>query len=160
MTCRVYIGLGSNLKDPTHQIQSALTELKDLAVDAKMDVSPFYNTQPIGPQNQPEFVNAVVGFDTQLPAQDLLEQLFKIEDAHGRVRQAQQWSARTLDLDLLLYGEALISSEQLVVPHPHMHERAFVLQPLIDVAADCLIPGRGLAADLLQQCDRSGITQQ
>lgn len=125
-----------------------------------MKVSAFYLTQPVGPQDQPDFVNAVASFATTLDADALLDQLLVIEDAHNRQRQAQQWGPRTLDLDLLLYGDEVISTDRLIVPHPRMHERAFVLQPLSDIAEDLQIPGQGAVSDCLQKCDRSGIKQQ
>ena len=157
MTVRVYIGLGSNLGKPLQQIESAILELQTLAVGSTMEVSPFYETKPVGPQDQPDFINAVVSFYTDLDATTLLDQLFVIEDRHNRQRQNQQWGPRTLDLDLLLYGDDVISSERLTVPHPRMHERAFVLQPLLQIAPECQIPGRGVVSALLKQCDVSGI---
>jgi 2-amino-4-hydroxy-6-hydroxymethyldihydropteridine diphosphokinase len=157
MTVRVYIGLGSNLGKPLQQIESAILELQALAVGSTMDVSPFYETEPVGPQDQPDFINAVVSFYTDLDANTLLDQLFVIEDKHNRQRQNEQWGPRTLDLDLLLYGDEVITSERLTVPHPRMHERAFVLQPLLQIAPECQIPGRGVVSVLLKQCDVSGI---
>jgi len=157
MTVRVYIGLGSNLENPLQQVQSALLELKALAAESTVDVSPYYLTKPVGPQDQPDFINAVASFDTELEANSLLDRLFDIEGKHHRQRQGEQWGPRTLDLDLLLYGDEAINSERLTVPHPRMHERAFVLQPLIDIAPECQIPGRGFVSVLLEACDSSGI---
>jgi 2-amino-4-hydroxy-6-hydroxymethyldihydropteridine diphosphokinase len=157
MTVRVYIGLGSNLGKPLQQIESAILELQALAVGSTMDISPCYETKPVGPQDQPDFINAVVSFYTELDANVLLDQLFVIEDKHNRQRQNEQWGPRTLDLDLLLYGDEVIASERLTVPHPRMHERAFVLQPLLQIAPECQIPGRGLVSALIKQCDVSGI---
>jgi 2-amino-4-hydroxy-6-hydroxymethyldihydropteridine diphosphokinase len=157
MTVRVYIGLGSNLGKPLQQIESAIQELQALAIGPTMDVSPYYETNPVGPQDQPDFINAVVSFYTDLDANTLLDQLFVIEDKHNRQRQNEQWGPRTLDLDLLLYGDEVITSERLTVPHPRMHERAFVLQPLLQIAPECQIPGRGVVSALLKQCDVSGI---
>jgi len=156
----VYIGLGSNLNDPVQQLESSLLALQLLTIDSAMTVSPLYVTQPVGPQDQPDFVNAVAGFHTELPASELLKQLFEIEDAHQRQRGSQQWGPRTLDLDLLLYGDEVILSEHLQVPHPRIYERAFVLQPLSDIAPDLQIPGQGAVSELLTRCDLSGIRQQ
>jgi 2-amino-4-hydroxy-6-hydroxymethyldihydropteridine diphosphokinase len=155
----VFIGLGSNLDQPVKQLESALQSLQSLAANSQLTVSPLYLTQPVGPQDQPDFVNAVAGFETSLPAHDLLDELQAIERIHRRQRD-QRWGPRTLDLDLLLYGEEIIASERLQVPHPRMHERAFVLQPLADIALDLSIPGKGKLSDLLESADRSGIKQQ
>jgi len=157
MTVRVYIGLGSNLGKPLQQIESAILELQAMAVESTMVVSSFYETKPVGPQDQPDFINAVASFHTELDANTLLDQLFVIEDKHNRQRQGEQWGPRTLDLDLLLYGDEVITSDRLTVPHPGMHERAFVLQPLLQIAPECRIPGRGVVSALLKQCDVSGI---
>lgn len=159
MNCRVYIGIGSNLHQPDRQVTSALRELRALAVDARVDASPLYLTRPVGPA-QADFVNAVAAFTTELSAVDLLKRLQAIENAHQRRRDTPRWGPRTLDLDLLLYGDATIISEYLKIPHPAMHQRAFVLQPLFDVAADAVIPGRGKVAELLAVADLSVIKRR
>jgi len=156
----VYIGLGSNLDDPQQQIESALLALQAVAIDSRMTVSARYITQPVGPQNQPDFVNAVTAFHTRLSADELLDRLFEIEDAQQRQRGSEQWGPRTLDLDLLLYGEEMISTDRLQVPHPRICERAFVLQPLSDIAPELQIPGQGAVSDLLGSCGLSGIREQ
>ncbi|MCW8964820.1 MAG: 2-amino-4-hydroxy-6-hydroxymethyldihydropteridine diphosphokinase [Gammaproteobacteria bacterium] len=160
MSVLVYIGLGSNLNDPQQQIESALLALQAVAIDSTMTVSARYITQPVGPQDQPDFVNAVAGFHTHLSADELLDRLFEIEDAQQRQRGAEQWGPRTLDLDLLLYGDEMTSTDRLQIPHPRIHERAFVLQPLSDIAPELQIPGQGTVSGLLASCDLSGIRKQ
>jgi 2-amino-4-hydroxy-6-hydroxymethyldihydropteridine diphosphokinase len=155
----VYIGLGSNLGKPLQQIESAILELQALVVGSTMNISPHYETKPVGPQDQPDFINAVVSFYTDLDANILLDQLLVIEDKNSRQRQNEQWGPRTLDLDLLLYGDEVIDTDRLTVPHPRMHERAFVLQPLLQISPECQIPGRGVVSDLLKKCDVSGIRE-
>ena len=109
-------------------------------------------------EQQPDFINAVVMLETRLGAPALLESLFVIERQHGRVREAEQrWGPRTLDLDLLLYGDAVIDEPGLRVPHPHLHERAFALLPLLEIAADVEIPGRGLARNAVSLLEKSNI---
>ena len=156
----VYIGLGSNLDNPLQRIHSALSELRLLAVGKKIDVSSIYLTAPVGPQDQPDYYNAVAGFQTNLNPQQLLGQLQAIESHHQRQRTDEQWSARTLDLDLLLYADRIIHTPELEVPHPRISERAFVLKPLSDVAMNLDIPGQGKVKHLLKVADQSGIRKQ
>src|SRR5688500_20215659 len=113
--------------------------------------SRLYRSRAWGVETQPDFINAVAMLESRLPARTLLDELLAIERAHGRDRNAEtRWGPRTLDLDLLLHGEAVIDEPGLRVPHPHLHERAFALLPLVDVAPDALIPGIGPARDALR----------
>ena len=139
-----YVGLGSNLGEPRAQVERALDELALLPRTHFRRRSSLYRTAPLGHAAQPHFVNAVAALDTELGAEELLGELQAIENRHGRKRSFPN-APRTLDLDLLLYGDARISSPELVVPHPRMHERAFVLQPLVEIAPLAYIPGRGPA---------------
>jgi 2-amino-4-hydroxy-6-hydroxymethyldihydropteridine diphosphokinase len=140
-----YIGIGSNLDQPRAQVERALEELAQLPRTRLAARSSLYRSAPVGFREQPEFVNAVAALDTDLPAAQLLEELQAIENRHGRRRSFAN-AARTLDLDILLYGRERITTEKLVVPHPRMHERAFVLMPLVEIAPQAEIPGRGSAS--------------
>lgn len=146
----VYIGLGANLGDPRRQVEQALVQLRALPQSALAAVSSLYQTVPVGPADQPDFINAVARLDTQLEPLALLAALQRIERQHGRIRNGQRWGPRTLDLDILLIGEQLLTLPQLCVPHPQMHCRAFVLGPLAEIAPPRLnIPGQGRLDDLL-----------
>ncbi len=146
MTVRAYIGLGSNLDDPLSQVKSAISELAHLSMSHLAAVSPLYRTPPLGPADQPDYINAVAALDTDLDPLALLDELQRIEQLHGRVRTLR-WGPRTLDLDLLLYGDRSISNERLVVPHPGLRERPFVIFPLQAIAPDLTLPdGTSLAA--------------
>lgn len=155
---RVYIGLGSNLATPLEQLAAALKALDALADSRLVDVSSFYLSDPLGPADQSRYVNAVAALDTSLPPLALLDALQTIEQNQGRVRKAERWGPRTLDLDILLFGQRLIDEPRLQVPHYHLQARAFVLYPLADVApADLLLPdGRSLPA-LLAACPYAGL---
>ena len=147
-----YIGLGSNLVEPQAQVragQAALAALPQTTVEA---CSALYASAPIGLVNQPDFVNAACRVRTALPARTLMQALLDIEKQHGRVRNNEKGGPRTLDLDLLLYGDFVLNEPDLTLPHPRLHERAFVLCPLCELDAGLLIPGWGRAADLLAAC--------
>ena len=151
-----YIGLGSNLAEPLEQIEQALETLQQADGIQLTGVSSWYWSEPVGPSDQPEYLNAAAQVDSELAAGDLLMLLQSIEDAQGRVRQ-QHWGPRTLDLDLLLYGDSKIDSPTLTVPHPRLHERNFVLQPLLDLQADLALPCGTPVASLLQRCPQGGL---
>lgn len=146
-----YVGLGSNMDHPREQVLAALGELSQLPESRLLKQSRLYRSAPMGFAAQPDFVNAVAQLDTALPPPCLLAELQGIENRHGRERPFRE-APRTLDLDLLLYGDAVISSTSLTVPHPRMHERAFVLRPLTDISPGVSVPGRGTALQLLQDC--------
>ena len=149
-----YIGIGSNLGQPLDQVTTAIRALRRLPFSDFLAASPLYRSAPMGPSGQPDYVNAVASLLTGLGPEDLLDQLQAIEAAQGRVR-AEHWGPRTLDLDILLYGDRTIDSPRLRVPHPGIAERAFVLVPLHDIAPALNIPGAGPLAQLLSQ-DASG----
>ncbi|WP_291995443.1 2-amino-4-hydroxy-6-hydroxymethyldihydropteridine diphosphokinase [Candidatus Accumulibacter sp. ACC003] len=140
-----YIALGANLADPLAQVRAAATALASLPASRLLSVSSLYRTAPVGIRGQSDFINAVAALATGLGALQLLDALFAIERLFGRHREYLN-APRTLDLDLLLYDDALIDSPRLRVPHPRMHLRAFVIAPLLEIAPQASIPGRGQAA--------------
>ena len=146
-----YVGIGSNLKDPRAQVLQAFDELDGLPHTRVVKKSSLYRSAPMGHAAQPDFVNAVAQLETGLPAERLLAELQAVEARHGRERSFPN-APRTLDLDVLLFGNAVLDTPSLKLPHPRMHERAFVLKPLVEVFAEAIIPGRGLAAALLASC--------
>jgi 2-amino-4-hydroxy-6-hydroxymethyldihydropteridine diphosphokinase len=148
---QAYIALGSNLENPLFQIKRAIGMLAGLAHSRLITQSSLYRSAPVGASNQPDFINAVVHVETQLTPRDLLKTLLEIEQQCGRIRTYPN-APRTHDLDLLLYDDLQYHEEGLTLPHPRMHERAFVLQPLMEIKPDCWIPGRGLVAELLTTC--------
>jgi 2-amino-4-hydroxy-6-hydroxymethyldihydropteridine diphosphokinase len=148
--------LGSNLDDPPAQIRRAVQALAALPGTRLVCHSSLYRNPPSGFLDQPDFVNAVAEIETRLAARELLEHLLAIERAHGRVRDVPN-GPRTLDLDLLLYGGVTVHEPGLVVPHPRMLDRAFVLVPLAEIAPGAVVPGRGRIADLVRNLDASGM---
>lgn len=146
-----YVGLGSNLEDPRSQVSSALEELAALPNCRAHASSHLYRSDPVGPPGQPDYINAVACFETTLEPLALLDALQAIEQAHQRVR-IQHWGPRTLDLDLLLYGEQTIQNERLTVPHAFMTERSFVLYPLAELAPHIALPDGTRVAELLKSC--------
>jgi 2-amino-4-hydroxy-6-hydroxymethyldihydropteridine diphosphokinase len=154
---RAWVGLGSNLGDSVAllgQAAEALSQAPGIAVQAR---SSLYRTPPWGAGGQPDFINAVMLLETTLTPLQLLDLLQGLESRFGRVRDGQRWGPRLIDLDLLLYGQQLVQLPRLQVPHPHMHERAFVLLPLLEIQPDACIPGRGTASDCLAGLDQGGI---
>jgi 2-amino-4-hydroxy-6-hydroxymethyldihydropteridine diphosphokinase len=144
---RAYIGLGSNLVSPLRQVRQAIAELAQLPASRLVAVSRLYRSRPMGPSDQPDYINAVVAIETRLSPLELLDGLQAIEKVHGRVRGAVHWGPRTLDLDMLLYGDEIITGARLTVPHPGMAERSFVLYPLADIAPSLQLPdGREVEA--------------
>ena len=155
---RAAIGLGGNIGDVATTLHSAARALDALPHTGLHALSRLYRTPAWGVEAQPDFINAVALIDTTLAPKRLLSALLAIERRHGRDRAREtRWGPRTLDLDLLLYGDAELELPGLTVPHPRMHERAFVLLPLLELAGDAVIPGRGPAAPLLQALDCSAI---
>jgi 2-amino-4-hydroxy-6-hydroxymethyldihydropteridine pyrophosphokinase len=148
---RAWIGLGSNLDAPRRQIEGAFAELEALPGTRLEGRSFLYSSSPMGPADQPDYVNAVALLETDLAPLVLLDALQAIEARHGRVRE-RRWGPRTLDLDLLLYDEKVMATPRLTLPHPGIGERDFVLLPLMEIAGDIEIPGRGRASRLLAQC--------
>lgn len=152
MTVAAFIGLGSNLEEPARQVQAGVDALRDLPQTELLVCSSSYRSAPVGVMAQPDFINAVCAIGTRLPALELMRRLLEIERRHGRVRRSVKGGARTLDLDLLLYGSEILATAELTVPHPRMHERAFVLAPLLEIAPGLDIPGRGPVTALLRGC--------
>lgn len=153
-----YVALGSNLEDPATQVERGFAALAALPCTALRARSRLYRTTPWGVVDQPDFINAVAALETSLAPRALLEALLAIETRAGRVRGAR-YGPRTLDLDLLLYGDRELHEPGLDIPHPRLHERAFVLLPLADVAPDQRVPARGRVAELLARVDASGCTE-
>ncbi|MEW8625416.1 MAG: 2-amino-4-hydroxy-6-hydroxymethyldihydropteridine diphosphokinase [Candidatus Thiodiazotropha sp.] len=153
----VYIGLGSNLQNPKRQVETALEELAQLPDTSLLDHSSLYRSRPVGPQDQADFINAVAHLSTALAADSLLDALQQLEQQHHRVRE-RRWGPRSLDLDLLLYGDRTIDTPRLKVPHPEIAKRSFVLLPLHEIAPTGLrIPGLGLLQTLVTGTERSDI---
>lgn len=153
-----YIGLGGNVGMVAETLRQATLALDALPGTAVQASSSLYRTPAWGLEQQPDFVNGVVALETTLTAQQLLQALLGIELQFGRDRDAgARWGPRTLDLDLLLYADAVLDQPGLRVPHPHLHERAFALVPLLQIAPDILIPGQGPARDALSRLESADI---
>ena len=150
-----YIALGSNLHTPREQLKRALKALAQLPQTQLMAVSSFYRSKPLGPQDQPDYLNAAVEISTALSPLALLDELQRIENEQGRVR-LRRWGERTLDLDILLYGDEIIQSERLTVPHYDMHNREFVIVPLAEIASNLILPNGQKLAEL---ADRFAVHQ-
>lgn len=150
-----YIGLGSNLEDPLAQVRRALDELAEIPQTSLLSRSSIYSSHAVGPE-QPDYINAVALLDTQLSPLALLDALQAIEQAHQRLR-IQHWGPRTLDLDMLLYGDQIIDEERLTVPHPYLTQRSFVLCPLADITPNLHLPDGTPLADLLSRCPADGL---
>lgn len=150
-----YVALGSNLDDPRAQVERGFDALAALPRTALRARSRLYRTRPWGVTEQPDFVNAVAALETALAPRDLLEAVLAIESRAGRRRDIR-WGPRTLDLDLLLYGNSELHEPGLDIPHPRLHERPFVLMPLADLAPGLEVPGAARVADLLASVDTAG----
>ncbi|GAB2668590.1 2-amino-4-hydroxy-6-hydroxymethyldihydropteridine diphosphokinase [Vibrio panuliri] len=153
-----YIAVGSNLADPVAQAKAAIDALKTLPKSALIQASQLYSSSPMGPQDQPDYINAVVAIKTELTPLELLDCTQAIELEQGRVRKDERWGPRTLDLDIILYGNEVIDSERLVVPHYGMKEREFVLYPLVEIAPNLTLPDGTELTQLLTQVDRNGLS--
>ncbi|MBF7073827.1 2-amino-4-hydroxy-6-hydroxymethyldihydropteridine diphosphokinase [Glaciecola sp. MH2013] len=152
-----YIGLGSNLGKPTEKIKSALGAIEAHSQMVLNASSSFYASSPMGPQDQPDYVNAVCRIKTSLQPQELLATLQDIENSHGRERIGERWGPRTLDLDILLYNDLILNTQNLTLPHYGMQEREFVLVPLFEIAPDMIMQdGRSLAT-WVAKCDLEGL---
>ena len=151
-----YVGLGSNLAGPEAQVRRALEGLGRLPRTRLLAASRLYRSPPMGPADQPDYVNAVAAVETDLPPLELLDALQALETAQGRVR-GERWGPRTLDLDLLLYGRLELDHPRLRLPHPGLYGRNFVLYPLAELAPDLEVPGAGPLAALLARCPRDGL---
>ncbi|OUS30273.1 2-amino-4-hydroxy-6-hydroxymethyldihydropteridine diphosphokinase [Gammaproteobacteria bacterium 45_16_T64] len=162
MSIRAFIGLGSNLDTPLEQITQAIQAIGEIESTQVLARSPLYSSKAIGPGVQPDYVNGVLAITTALPAESLLRALQYIENQQGRVRGSVRWVARTLDLDILLFGEETVDTEVLCIPHPRMTERNFVLYPLRDLASEIApalsMPNGTSIIELAKQCSSAGIT--
>jgi 2-amino-4-hydroxy-6-hydroxymethyldihydropteridine diphosphokinase len=152
-----YLGLGGNLGDAAQTLRSARKAIGSSHGIQELACSSLYRSAPLGPSDQPEYVNAVMAVATSLEPLELLHVLQGIEKAHGRVRTGGRWGPRTLDLDLLLYDEITLDSEELTIPHPGLAQREFVLYPLAEIAPDLYIPKLGWLRDLVRDCPRRGL---
>lgn len=159
ITTDAYIGLGSNLANPGQQLRDALRAIDALPHCEILATSSFYASKPMGPQEQPDYVNAVACVRTTLEPLALLDVLQHIEQNQGRVRDGQRWGARTLDLDILLYGDQHIENARLTVPHYGMREREFVLYPLVEIAPALTLPGGEKLKTILHNCPSNGLTR-
>jgi 2-amino-4-hydroxy-6-hydroxymethyldihydropteridine diphosphokinase len=151
-----YIGLGSNLENPRAQVEQALVELAAIPESKLLATSPLYRSAPVGPGEQPDYINATALLETSLTPLALLDALQAIEQSHERVR-IEHWGPRTLDLDILLLDQQTIDSERLRVPHPYLTQRNFVLYPLADIAPELLLPDGTSLQQLIAQCPRDGL---
>lgn len=153
-----FVGLGANLGEAAQTLREALQELEALPATHLLRASQLYRTPAWGVQAQPDFINAVAMLETSLSPRDLLDALLALERAHGRDRAREtRWGPRTLDLDLLVHGNAQIDEPGLRVPHPHLHERAFVLLPLAEIAPDAVVPAAGRVRELAAAMAADGI---
>lgn len=155
-TAEAFVALGANLDNPVRQVKQALSELDDIERTRLVAASSLYRTAPVGYADQPDFINAVARLQTELSPHQLLDALHDIEARHGRRRSVRN-APRTLDLDLLLYGTLLISEDALTLPHPRMHERAFVLLPLAEIAPDVAVPGLPPLPQLIAKVGPGGV---
>ncbi|EFE07618.1 2-amino-4-hydroxy-6-hydroxymethyldihydropteridine diphosphokinase [Citrobacter youngae ATCC 29220] len=137
---RVYIAIGSNLASPLEQVNAAVQAIGEIPDSHIVAVSSFYRTPPLGPQDQPDYLNAAVALDTALAPEALLDHTQRIELQQGRVRKAERWGPRTLDLDIMLFGDEVIHTERLTVPHYDMKNRGFMLWPLFEIAPELIFP--------------------
>ncbi|EGT0666795.1 2-amino-4-hydroxy-6-hydroxymethyldihydropteridine diphosphokinase [Citrobacter werkmanii] len=147
----VYIAIGSNLASPLEQVNAAIQAIGEIPDSRIMAVSSFYRTPPLGPQDQPDYLNAAVALETTLAAEELLNHTQRIELQQGRVRKAERWGPRTLDLDIMLFGDEVIRTERLTVPHYDMKNRGFMLWPLFEIAPELRFPDGQPLAECLRQ---------
>ena len=153
-----FIGLGSNLQGPRKQINTALNSLDDLSETKVLRISGFYQSKPLLEMPGPDYLNVVCKIETKLSALDLLSQCQQIENKQHRVREIR-WGSRTIDLDILVYGDEVISTKELIVPHPEMIKRNFVLLPLFEIEPDLELPIFGKLKDLAAKVESSNITK-
>ena len=145
-----YIALGSNLNEPIAQLDAAVQAISELSQTQLVQVSPYYGSKPMGPQDQPDYVNAVLSIETNLSPLALLDELQRIENEQGRIR-LRRWGERTLDLDILLYGNLEMQSERLTLPHYDMQNREFVIVPLFDIAPQLVLPNGSAVRNLREK---------
>ena len=155
-----YIGVGSNLDDPAAQVRTALNAIGELPDTRLVAVSALYANPPMGPQDQPDYVNAVAGVLTTVPPHEFLQRLQGLEQELGRVRtEGDKWGPRVIDLDLLIYSVRVIDEQGLNLPHPGISERNFVLFPLCDIAPSLVVPGQGTVSLLARKTGDAGLVR-
>lgn len=154
-----YIAIGSNLASPLDQVNAAIAALAAVTQSRLLAQSSFYRTPPLGPQDQPDYLNAAVALETALDPQALLDHTQRIEREQGRVRKAERWGPRTLDLDIMLFGDEVINTPRLTVPHYDMKNRAFMLLPLSEIAPTLRFPDGTPLASVLATLDQTGISR-
>ncbi|MDQ4429243.1 2-amino-4-hydroxy-6-hydroxymethyldihydropteridine diphosphokinase [Yokenella regensburgei] len=147
----VYIALGSNLASPLDQVNAAIAALGEIPESRVVALSSFYRTPPLGPQDQPDYLNAAVALETALSPEALLDNTQRIELQQGRVRKAERWGPRTLDLDIMLFGQQVLDTPRLTVPHYDMKNRGFMLWPLFEIAPKLTFPDGTTLAAILKQ---------
>ncbi len=147
-----YIAIGSNLASPLEQVKAALDAIGEIPQSRVVTVSSFYRTPPLGPQDQPDYLNAAVALETPLEAEALLDHTQRIELQQGRVRKAERWGPRTLDLDIMLFGDQVIQTPRLTVPHYDMRNRGFMLWPLFEIAPALVFPDGMTLSAALTEC--------
>ncbi|WP_404342857.1 2-amino-4-hydroxy-6-hydroxymethyldihydropteridine diphosphokinase [Pseudoalteromonas mariniglutinosa] len=155
----VYLGLGANLNAPQEQLDTAIQALKTLPECEFVCTSHYYASKPMGPQDQPDYINAVACIKTSLSALQLLDLTQAIEQQHGRVRKAQRWGPRTLDIDILLFADQCIENDRLTVPHYGLCLREFVVYPLLEIAPDLVLPNQQLLADIANSLPLNDLQQ-
>ncbi|RJT26645.1 2-amino-4-hydroxy-6-hydroxymethyldihydropteridine diphosphokinase [Buttiauxella izardii] len=153
-----FIALGSNMASPLEQVTHALDAIATIPQSRVVAISSYYRTPPLGPQDQPDYLNAAVALETELSAEALLAHTQRIELEHGRVRKAERWGPRTLDLDIMLFGNLTLDTPTLTIPHYDMKNRAFMLVPLLEIAPECAFPDGLRVAEVLENLSRDGIT--
>lgn len=154
-----YIGIGANLNNPKKRVQIAIANLKKLPATTLRIYSSLYQSRPLGPQNQPDYINAVAALETALLPYELLRTLQEFEKQQGRQRNGERWGPRVIDLDILLYGDNRIQSDNLIIPHPQLTWRAFVLYPLAEIAKNLILPTGESILTLKSQCSVQSITR-
>lgn len=147
-----YIAIGSNLASPLEQVKAALDAIGEIPQSRVVAASSFYRTPPLGPQDQPDYLNAAVALETTLEAETLLDHTQRIELQQGRVRKAERWGPRTLDLDIMLFGDQVIQTPRLTVPHYDMKNRGFMLWPLFEIAPALIFPDGVALTAALKEC--------
>jgi len=152
-----YIGLGSNLSDPEKQIHQAIRQIKLFKNSHIARISSLYFSRPMGPQDQPDYMNAVLALQTTLSPIELLDELQAVENNTGRIRKADRWGARILDLDILLYDQLIIDSERLTIPHYGLKQREFVLLPLAEITQQLMLPDGDNVAILAKNIEANGL---
>jgi 2-amino-4-hydroxy-6-hydroxymethyldihydropteridine diphosphokinase len=153
-----YVAVGANLDDPLARVQESFAHLGAIRATRVVAISRLYRTAPLGPNDQPDFINAVVGILTQLTASQLLSELKSLECALGRAAPVVRWGPRRIDFDLLIFGVERIDSQSLTVPHPGVPTRNFVLYPLLDIAPELLVPGHGRVRELASRVSADGLS--